>query len=99
MNIESSERGREIMRGKGEGRRREKVEIMKILGIYCGSEFLNKTNQNLLYKKCLFVFWWGRKNFQGNYGAEGLPTNVAFKLWSSFTLLAAHLFVMLWSRK
>ena len=33
VSVESRERGREIMRGKGEGRKREKVEIMKILGI------------------------------------------------------------------
>ena len=70
VSIESRKRGREIMRGKGEGRKREKVEILKILGIYCGSEFLNRTNQNLLYKKCLFVFWWGRKIFKEIMGLK-----------------------------
>ena len=44
---------------------------MKIQGIECGSEFVNRTNQYLFYENCLFVFWWGRKISKEIMGLKG----------------------------
>ena len=74
------------MRHKGEGRKREKVEIMKTLEIQYGSGFLSKTKKYFLLRKWFICFLMGAESFKENYGAEGSLTNAVFKLWSSFTL-------------
>ena len=84
------------MRGKGVGEKERRLRLWRSWEYSTEVGFwIEQIGTKMV---CLF-FLVGAKNFQGNDGAEGSPTNVAFKLWSSFTLWAAHLFVMLWSRK